>query len=147
MLDLSASLLLDIPFRSVHGKVDFLLRAILDLYICTVYLHQQRVFTTAKSTLKMSEVPAHETTAVDPAAINPTTTASEAMSDPIRPTATDTLAPESRPEIISTDASETKVDAVTALPTTEPAAETTAPVETQPMTDSVLGYKAPGLLK
>ncbi|MCJ1439021.1 hypothetical protein MMC27_008411 [Xylographa pallens] len=85
--------------------------------------------------------------AVDPAAINPTTTASEAMSDPIRPTGTDTLVPESRPEILSTDASETKLDAVTALPATELPAETAAPGGTQPITDGVLGYKAPGLLK
>ncbi|MCJ1296699.1 hypothetical protein MMC34_008265 [Xylographa carneopallida] len=95
----------------------------------------------------MSELSAHETPAVDPAAINPTATASEAVSDPIRPTGTDALVPESRPEIVSTDASEAKVDAVTALPATDAAAEPTAQIETPPITDGVLGYKAPGLLK
>ena len=84
---------------------------------------------------------------MDPAAINPTATASEAVSDPIRPTGTDALVPESRPEIVSTDASEAKVDAVTALPATDAAAEPTAQIETPPITDGVLGYKAPGLLK
>ncbi|MCJ1403291.1 hypothetical protein MMC11_006514 [Xylographa trunciseda] len=95
----------------------------------------------------MSAVPAHEMPAVDPAAMDPTTTASEAMSDPVRPTATDALVPESRPEITPADAVEAKVDAVTALPVTEPASETTAPVEAPPITEGVLGYKAPGLLK
>ncbi|MCJ1380494.1 hypothetical protein MMC17_003599 [Xylographa soralifera] len=95
----------------------------------------------------MSDAPAHEMPAVDPAAMNPITPASEGMSDPIRPTGTETLAPESRPEITSTDASEAKVDAVDALPVTEPTSETPARVETQPITDGVLGYKAPGLLK
>ncbi|MCJ1287119.1 hypothetical protein MMC26_006467 [Xylographa opegraphella] len=95
----------------------------------------------------MSEAPVHEMPAVDPAAIEPTSTASEATSDPIRPTGTNTLAPESRSEIVSTDASEAKADAVTALPGTELAAEPTAPVENQPITDGILGYKAPGLLK
>ncbi|MCJ1395174.1 hypothetical protein MMC18_008055 [Xylographa bjoerkii] len=95
----------------------------------------------------MSEVLAHEIPAAEPAATNPTTTAPEAMSDPIRPTGTDARAPESHPEMISTDASELKADAVTALPVTEPASETTAPIEAQPITDGVLGYKAPGLLK
>ena len=95
----------------------------------------------------MSEVLAHEMPAADPAAIDPTTTASEAMSDPIRPTGTDALAAESRPEIMATDASEAKADTLTALPATEPETESTAPVEAQPVSDGVLGYKAPGLLK
>ena len=96
----------------------------------------------------MSEVAAHHTQAVDPAAIEPTTLATEATSDPIRPTGTDTLIPESRPELAnSTDANEITPAAVTALPQAEPVDGKASSTEAAPVTEGVLGYKAPGLIK
>lgn len=96
----------------------------------------------------MSEVPVHETLAVDPAAMDPTTTASEATSDPIRPTETEALLAESRPELASsTETPGTTSESVTALPTAAAATDSLTPTDAQPMTEGVLGYKAPGLLK
>ena len=98
----------------------------------------------------MSEVqPAvKESPAVDPAANEPvTTTAPEASTDPVRPTETSALNPESRPEVTnSTDGPETAAATETLMPESN-GATTTAAVDAQPMTEGVLGYKAPGLVK
>ncbi len=92
-----------------------------------------------------------ETPAVDPAATEPiTTTAPEASIDPVRPTETSALNPESRPELVNgTD------DSITAAAAEAPMAEasgdrlatTAGAVDAQPMTEGVMGYKAPGLVK
>ncbi|MCJ1475595.1 hypothetical protein MMC13_004258 [Lambiella insularis] len=96
----------------------------------------------------MSETLAHQISPVDPAAIDPTTTASEARSDPIRPTETDALLAESRPELVSsTEAPEIASESPNALPTARAATGGATPVDAQPVTEGVLGYKAPGLLK
>lgn len=89
-----------------------------------------------------------EMPAVDPAAIDPTTTAHEASSDPIRPTGTDTLVPESRPELGETGfASEAIAGTESDMPNLDPAALGAATVEAQPIAAGNLGYKAPGLIK
>ncbi len=89
-----------------------------------------------------------ETPAVDPAATQPiNTTAPEASADPVRPTETSALNPESRPELNEfTDAPITA--SMTEAPMADSTAATTAAtVDTQPTTEGVLGYKAPGLVK
>jgi hypothetical protein len=91
------------------------------------------------------------TSAVDPAATEPiTTTAPEASTDPVRPTETSALSPESRSELVNgTDASATA--AGTEAPNTETSGDkvptAAGAVDAQPMTEGVLGYKAPGLVK
>ena len=94
----------------------------------------------------MSEVPqqpAPSAISADPAAIAPTTMASEATADPIRPSGTDALMPESRPEVTATP------ETTEAAPVTETAAkeDDATTTESQPLTEGVLGYKAPGLVK
>ena len=75
--------------------------------------------------------------AIDPAAIEPTTTAAEATTDPIRPTGTDALTAESRPEIAATDAA----------PQEHMAADGVPGIEAPTVHEGHLGYKAPGLVK
>ena len=97
----------------------------------------------------MSEVhPAvSQTSAVDPAATEPiTTTAPEASVDPVRPTETSALSPESRPEITSSADAPTTA-ATTEAPKESMGATTAGAVDAQPITEGVLGYKAPGLVK
>ena len=79
----------------------------------------------------------------DSADIVPTTMASEATADPIQPRGTDALMPESRPETTTT------TETTCAVPVTEtPAKEQNASMmESQPLAEGVLGYKAPGLVK
>ncbi|MCJ1483384.1 hypothetical protein MMC06_003551 [Schaereria dolodes] len=98
----------------------------------------------------MSANPVHDTPAVDPAAIEPTTTASEANIDPIRPIGTDALTAESRPELDTTTGeaeSGTPAVATTTEPSNELVGENAAKVEAQPIAEGLLGYKAPGLVK
>ena len=91
----------------------------------------------------MASEPLKDVPAVDPAAVEPTITAAEATSDPIRPTGTDALMAESRPEVA--DAS--TVPATTDLPKEENLAKDEVKVEAQPVAAGNLGYKAPGLIK
>ena len=97
-----------------------------------------------------AEHPVQHTPMVDPAAIEPTTTASEAKSDPIRPTGTDALTAESRPEIAA-PIETTETVPSTGLATTEPkdgqVGTDSVIVEAQPVAEGILGYKAPGLVK
>jgi hypothetical protein len=88
----------------------------------------------------MSEVPVQDTLAVDPAAVEPTTVASEATSDPIRPTGTDALTAESRPEVTE-PTTEAETAPVAGLPAD------IDPAEAPPTSEGILGYKGPGLLK
>lgn len=78
---------------------------------------------------------------VDPVAVDPAVTASEASTDPIRPTGTDALTADSRPEVqpTTTPAAE--------LPKEEKVGEDEVKIEAQPVAEGVLGYKAPGLIK
>ena len=94
----------------------------------------------------MSEVPVKETPVADPAAIAPTTMATEASSDPIRPTGTDALVPDSRPEVTDVTPA-TGAAAGTAAPAEEKVGEDAVKIEAQPIAEGVLGYKAPGLIK
>ena len=101
------------------------------------------------SSMPEVRTPTKETVA-DPAAVAPTTVASEANKDPIRPTGTDALAPESRPEVTDS-VEEGKTVPTAGVPATEPAG-VTAPkgasiVESQPINEGVLNYKGPGLVK
>ena len=78
---------------------------------------------------------------IDPVAVDPAVTASEATIDPVRPTGTDALTAESRPEVQpdTTPAAE--------LPKEEKVGENEVKIEAQPIAEGVLGYKAPGLIK
>ncbi len=75
--------------------------------------------------------------------------ATEAAADPIRPTGTDALAPESRPEVFST------ADTTTGQHTAggvadlreEKLGNNEVSVTAQPISEGILGYKAPGLVK
>ena len=98
----------------------------------------------------MSAIPAKDTSAKDPAAVAPTTMATEASTDPIRPTGTDALVPESRPEVTpATEATHTVAGAPTGVsgPTEQKLSGDEVKVEAQPISEGVLGYKAPGLIK
>jgi len=102
----------------------------------------------------MSSMPEVKTptqnTIADPAAVAPTTTASEANKDPIRATRTDALVPESRPEVTNSAEGATTVS-TTGAPATEPtggpAPKGASVVESQPINEGVLNYKGPGLVK
>jgi len=86
----------------------------------------------------MSEAPVHQTPAVDPAMVEPTTKVTE--------TSTDAVPSTEAPVVDSTKAENeiTPVGGVTALPsTTEAATE----AEAAPVTEGILGYKGPGLIK
>ena len=94
--------------------------------------------------------PMMEPPAADPAAIPPTTLATEATSDPIRPTGTDALMADSRPEVatVTDEAGMTNpAESMAAMPTEEKVGEGAMTTESQPMAEGVLGYKAPGLVK
>lgn len=100
----------------------------------------------------MSEVhqPVEETVLVPVAATEELNApATEATVDPIRPTGTDTLVPESRPEI--TSAADTTAghhpggDALGLTDNKLGPNETT--VTAQPISEGILGHKAPGLIK
>lgn len=80
----------------------------------------------------------------DPVAhsINPTTTAHDATIDPIRTTGTDALSPESRPELNEGSAAGISEPASGML-----AGENGIKGSASPVTEGVLAYKAPGLLK
>ena len=87
----------------------------------------------------MSDAPVHQTPVVEPAVVEPTK-ATETSTDAVPSTAVDTPAVDSA----KTDNEITPVGGVTAQPsTTEGAAET----EAAPVTEGVLGYKGPGLIK
>ena len=73
----------------------------------------------------------------------------QATVDPIRPTGTDALVPESRPEVTSaaemTPGHPTGADAADLTDSQLGPNETT--VTAQPISEGILGYKAPGLIK
>lgn len=88
-------------------------------------------------TMSIVHEPATSATAIDPAAIEPTTIATEATTDPIRPTGTDALTAESRPEIAATDAAAQEHVAADGVPG----------VGAPHAHEGHLGYKAPGLVR
>ena len=89
-----------------------------------------------------------DTPVVDPAATEPiTTTAPAASTDPIRPTETSALNPETRPEIANDTTAPTTAGTTEGPMAEANGATTTGAVDAQPMTEGVLGYKAPGLVK
>lgn len=81
---------------------------------------------------------------VDPAATEPpTTTVTEATADPVRPFGTDSLTLESRPEVgeaLDNPTSPTSTGA-------EKIGKNEVLIESQPINEGILGYKAPGLVK
>lgn len=90
----------------------------------------------------MSEAPVHQTPAVDPAMVEPTTKVTE--------TSTDAVPSNEAPVVDSTKAENeiTPVGGVTALPSTaEAATEAATEAEAAPVTEGILGYKGPGLIK
>lgn len=100
----------------------------------------------------MSEAhhPVHETVHAPVAATEEMNApATEATVDPIRPTGTNALLPESRPEVTSavdtTAGHHTGADAANLTDNQLGPNETT--VTAQPITEGILGYKAPGLIK
>lgn len=95
------------------------------------------------SSMPEVQAPTKETVA-DPAAVEPTTTASTANKDPIRPSGTDALVPESRPEVANTTEGTTTTSSE---PTGESAPKGSTVVESQPINEGILNYKAPGLVK
>ena len=95
------------------------------------------------SSMPEVHTPTKETVA-DPAAVDPTTTTSAANKDPIRPSGTDTLVPESRPEFANTTEGATTTSSE---PTGESAPKGSTVVESQPINEGILNYKAPGLVK
>lgn len=87
----------------------------------------------------MSTTAAPETLAVDPI-VEPTTKTTDTSTDAAKPTGTDAPAVES----LKAENEITPVGGVTALPpTTEGATE----AEAAPVTEGILGYKGPGLIK
>lgn len=90
----------------------------------------------------------HQPNLLDPAAVEPTTTAPEASSDPIRPTGTDALTAESRPEVTGNSTTSSTIGAASPEPMEKKVDNNKAvEIEAQPIHEGVLGYKAPGLLK
>lgn len=83
----------------------------------------------------------------DPAAAEPiTATAADASADPVRPLGTDSLTAESRPEVAAALGTPTST-AATGPATTESLAKNEVVIESQPINEGILGYKAPGLVK
>ena len=97
------------------------------------------------SSMPEVHTPTKETIA-DPAAVEPTTTATEANTDPIRPTGTDAMVPESRPEVTN-EATTAPSGGVAGESTAGTAPKGTEVVESQPINEGILNYKAPGLVK
>ena len=97
--------------------------------------------------MSAAQRPVQDTPVVDPAATEPiTTTAADASIDPVRPLGTDSLTAESRPEVTAALGAPTST-ASPGTATTEPLAKNEVVVESQPINEGVLGYKAPGLVK
>ncbi|KAL8917170.1 MAG: hypothetical protein Q9172_005962 [Xanthocarpia lactea] len=91
----------------------------------------------------MSEVQSSTTApAVEPV----TVTAQDATTDPIRTNPTDDLTPESRPEVTE-GTSALPAETNTTTGPVEDVSKGTAAVESQPITEGVLAYKQPGLVK
>ena len=89
-----------------------------------------------------------ETAAVNPAPVeSPTTTATEATSDPVRPTGSDVPATENQPEIAAAGESVPTSTNEPAPTEEEKVAADGTKVTAQPVAEGQLGYKAPGLLK
>lgn len=86
--------------------------------------------------------------AVDPALREPLTTgASEASVDPVRPLGTDSLTPESRPEVSANPDTNTAAAVSSGGPKLDKSSKKEAVIQSQPINEGVLGYKAPGLVK
>lgn len=84
---------------------------------------------------------------IDPAATEPiTTTAADASTDPVRPLGTDSLTAESRPEVAAALDAPTSATAPETS-TSESLAKNEVVIESQPINEGILGYKAPGLVK
>ena len=92
----------------------------------------------------MSEVQSSTTApAVEPV----TLTAQDATTDPIRTNPTDDLTPESRPEVTEGTSTLPAETNATTGPVEDVSKKGTAAVESQPITEGVLAYKQPGLVK
>ena len=89
------------------------------------------------------------TKAADPAAVDPMITANEASTDPIQSAEMDTSTPETRPEIANnSEATATTTDGAAATESTSGAAsKDSAVADVQPISEGILNYKAPGLVK
>ena len=89
------------------------------------------------------------TKAADPAAIDPMTTANEASNDPIQSLGNDTSTPETRPEVANdSEATATETAGAAATESTGGAAsQDPAIADVQPISEGILNYKAPGLVK
>lgn len=99
------------------------------------------------STMSMPEVHT-PTKAADPA-VDPMATANETSKDPIPTTGTDSLTPENRPDVASsTTATTTAAEgAGTTGPTGSTAPNASTVTEAQPISEGILNYRAPGLVK
>lgn len=78
------------------------------------------------------------------------TSAEEAKADPIRPMATDSLTAESRPEVasvVNAPTSKAAAETGTVEPKEEQISGEEALVKPPPVSEGILGYKAPGLVK
>ena len=89
------------------------------------------------------------TKAADSAAIDPMTTVNETSTDPIQSTENDTSTPETRPEMANNgEATATATGGVAATESTHGAAtKDSAVADVQPISEGILNYKAPGLVK
>lgn len=89
--------------------------------------------------MSTTQHPVHASHPADPAALEPpTTTVTDASADPVRPLGTDSLTLESRPEV---------GEALDHPTSPEKTAKNEVLIESQPINEGILGYKAPGLVK
>ena len=91
------------------------------------------------------------TKAADAAVVDPMTTANEASTDPIHSFGNDTSTPETRPEVANnSEATVTATGgaaAAAAESTGGVASKDSAVADVQPISEGILNYKAPGLVK
>lgn len=94
--------------------------------------------------MSTAQHPVHASPPTDPAATEPpTTTVTDASADPVRPMGTDSLTTKSRPEVGDALDNPTSPTATG----TEKIAKNEVLIESQPINEGILGYKAPGLVK
>ncbi|MCJ1265546.1 hypothetical protein MMC22_005426 [Lobaria immixta] len=94
--------------------------------------------------MSTAQHPVNAFTPADPAATEPpTTTVTDASADPVRPLGTDSLTLESRPEVGEALDHPTSPTAAGA----EKTSKKEVVIESQPINEGILGYKAPGLVK
>lgn len=94
--------------------------------------------------MSVAQHPVNAFTPADPAATEPpTTTVADASADPVRPLGTDSLTLESRPEVGEALDHPTSPTATGA----EKTSKKEVVIDSQPINEGILGYKAPGLVK